>query len=322
MTVFKISLFLLTLFAISCVWEKRIEKEDLFYFTNADSTLLGVKTTNGKIIVPLSHHYFSSFELDSPIRARILEVYGLPESLKFKNDRMHPAQTLNTVYDRNGKLLYFPLWYDNGADFIIEGLRRFVNVKTQKMGIVHPYGKVIIPANYDFVGIAHQGYFVAYNGVRLQYAKGGEHRFLARDSAATFECVLLNRYGEIVDAPFMSTANTSFLDQQQISDAIAAKEIPTFYTPVDTEEIALLKKLSQDTLALRYKSELRSFLEEPKKEWQIIERPTADLPYFVLAYGNDSFYYLAVDLKRELYYFNYIDLPVRLEKYLHDQDIH
>jgi hypothetical protein len=46
--------------------------------------------------------------------------------------------------------------YDNGADYFVEGLRRFV--KNGKIGFVDRNGKVIIEPKHDFVDYFNYGY--------------------------------------------------------------------------------------------------------------------------------------------------------------------
>ncbi len=51
--------------------------------------------------------------------------------------------------NRKKKVLYKPFIYDNGPDYVQEGLLRFVEIG--KMGFVNEAGKKVIKAQFDFV---------------------------------------------------------------------------------------------------------------------------------------------------------------------------
>ena len=51
--------------------------------------------------------------------------------------------------DKKKKVLYKPFIFDNGPDYVQEGLLRFV--ENDKMGFVNEAGKKVIPAEFDFV---------------------------------------------------------------------------------------------------------------------------------------------------------------------------
>ena len=207
---------------------------------------------------------------------------------------MRAAHTFNTTFNRNGQVLYHPFLYDNGADYIEEGARRFVDVKTGKMGLVHPYGRVLIPAKYDFLMPLKNGYTTAYRGVKRKSEARGEHWSIVPDSTKQFRHTVVNRMGlEVKGHGEKDAENSVRLDD--------GNYYPTVYTIQDPEEQKMLDMLSTDQLVMKAAGP------QPEK-WQlkIIERPSPKFPYYVL--GNIQSIlpiYIAVDANARLYYFDY-----------------
>ncbi len=129
------------------------QKETLYYFTGKDTMTVGVKTSGGSIILPPA---FYSFYYKGGDKVEDREIF-LCDTNRYANDLMNYDYRMK-VYDRNGKFLYCPFWFDNGPDYYKEGLRRFV--ENGKMGFVAPSGKKVIPAKYNFVDPFYRGYAV------------------------------------------------------------------------------------------------------------------------------------------------------------------
>lgn len=55
------------------------------------------------------------------------------------------------VIDRNNKVLFSAFIYDNGPDYIEEGVFRIVDSITGKMGFANENGEIVIAPNFDFV---------------------------------------------------------------------------------------------------------------------------------------------------------------------------
>lgn len=72
-----------------------------------------------------------------------------------------------------GKVLLEPFIYDNGPDYVREGLFRFVENK--KIGFANLNGQKIIPAQYSFVEPFEQGYARYYIGGERIYENGKAH---------------------------------------------------------------------------------------------------------------------------------------------------
>jgi hypothetical protein len=76
--------------------------------------------------------------------------------------------------NRKKKVLYRPFIYDNGPDYVQEGLLRFV--ENGKMGFVNEAGKKVIKAQFDFVFPFEKGRARFCNG--CQKIQDGEHSML------------------------------------------------------------------------------------------------------------------------------------------------
>lgn len=100
--------------------------------------------------------------------------------------------------DRNGKKRLNPFIYDNGPDYIVEGLFRFVEKK--KIGFADADGKIIIPANYEFVTEFKKGRACFGNGFtikregELDLMKGGKWGFINTKG----DTVIQQKYDEMV----------------------------------------------------------------------------------------------------------------------------
>ncbi|HRP70347.1 MAG TPA: WG repeat-containing protein, partial [Turneriella sp.] len=73
--------------------------------------------------------------------------------------------------NKKNKVLYHPYIYDNGPDYVKEGLLRFV--ENGKMGFVDERGKKIIHAQFDFVAPFESG--KAKYCIGCQKIQDGEH---------------------------------------------------------------------------------------------------------------------------------------------------
>ena len=137
-----------TLLMISCdnenISENKSDKKDslrsetsgpLISFEDGNGT--GFKDLKGNIILPpiYGHSYTDTFN----------------KAIAFVIDS---AGKLIAI-DRAGKKILTPYFFDNGPDYIEEGLFRFVDDK--KIGFADENGKIIIPAKYEFVSEFRDG---------------------------------------------------------------------------------------------------------------------------------------------------------------------
>jgi hypothetical protein len=75
--------------------------------------------------------------------------------------------------NRKGAVLLHPFIYDNGPDYVVEGVFRMV--ENEKMGFATLDGSVIIPAIFDFVTPFEQGLAAYILGGAKVYDKNNEH---------------------------------------------------------------------------------------------------------------------------------------------------
>ncbi|MDX1960923.1 MAG: WG repeat-containing protein [Leptospiraceae bacterium] len=78
--------------------------------------------------------------------------------------------------NKKGKLLHEVFTYDNGADYVAEGLIRFVH--NGKMGFINEKAKIVIPARFDFVEPFENGKANFCNGCETEQV--GEHKMFKK----------------------------------------------------------------------------------------------------------------------------------------------
>jgi hypothetical protein len=120
--------------------QEQIPARQLYYFISKYS-LVGVKDNHGKIIIPAISHNFSRHRNNELITDDL--IYMMP----LRNAKSEP-HSWGVVYGRSGKKRIAPFFFDNGPDYLAEGLMRYVDNK--KVGFVKRLGKKIIEAKYDF----------------------------------------------------------------------------------------------------------------------------------------------------------------------------
>lgn len=170
-------------------------KEKLYYFSTADSTKVGAITESGKIIVSAKFSNYGNYDFKEPIEESTLEFTGTEKAKDYSSKL--PPMPAGEVYDRNGKFLYYPQWFDNGLDYFEEGLRRYVY--GNKIGFVNKDGKLIIPAQWDFAEPFQYGYAKVYvGGWQKKYEDGGEHWSIVPSSKKS-QSYVINKKGEKVE---------------------------------------------------------------------------------------------------------------------------
>lgn len=162
----KRSVFLLVLsFSGMLAQGQSRNKDYLLPFEKTDSvgiTLKGFKTPVGEIVIP----------------AKYINVYT--------DTLYHMAIVLAidlgiVCIDRNDSILCRPFIFDNGPDYVLEGVFRIV--ENEKMGFADTDGNIVIPPIFDFVSPFGERYdeykeegFASYvMGGYRQYTPGGEY---------------------------------------------------------------------------------------------------------------------------------------------------
>lgn len=83
------------------------------------------------------------------------------------------------VINKKKKVLHKVFIYDNGPDYVSEGMYRII--ENGKMGFANEKGKVVIPPKYDFVWPFERGTAKFCNGCTFQ--KDGEHTKIIENQA-------------------------------------------------------------------------------------------------------------------------------------------
>lgn len=184
------------------------EKEVLKYFKSKDS-LVGVKNQNGKIIVPAQFRVFSYLEEGELVKGETIYFDG------FKNDEKPGKNEWGYVYDKKGNFLYKPFFYDNGADYFSEGVRRFV--KNGKVGFVDRNGTIIINPEHDFASPFNYGYAAFCDGCDWEKTDD-EHKAIVGGTWG-----VMNFKGEIVK-PISKSENAIEVDGKYFSNPFKYNE--------------------------------------------------------------------------------------------------
>ncbi len=116
--------------------------------------LIGYKTVDGKIVIQAK---YSSTNTDT--------LYCM--AIVF--DEKHHWVGI----DRQEQVILYPFIYDNGPDYLVEGLFRYID--NEKIGFANLDGDIIIPAQFDFVEPFENGLAQYIMGGHREYVDGGEH---------------------------------------------------------------------------------------------------------------------------------------------------
>jgi WG repeat protein len=143
-----------TIFALVLPFALHAQTEELTYFSGKDPDLVGVRTSNGKVVIPPKYGHLFSYEDEKITGNEIL----LMDAAEKNHDSMKFDYRMK-IFDRKGKFLYSPYWVDNGPDYYEEGVRRFV--EKGKMGFVDRKGKKTVPAKYNYLEPYYRGYAIA-----------------------------------------------------------------------------------------------------------------------------------------------------------------
>lgn len=121
--------------------------------TTTGEELFGYKDQLGKIVINAKYSHVYTDTLFS--MAIVLKKWQWVGIDKFEN------------------VILFPFIYDNGPDYVQEGLFRFV--ENDKIGFANIDGQKIVNAKYDFATPFENGLSEFTLGGQIEYEKGGEH---------------------------------------------------------------------------------------------------------------------------------------------------
>lgn len=131
-------------------------------FPNKDTTLIGFKDKNGAIKIEPKFSGFTTARKFENIIAVTEEKNGKWESYYLTKS--------GKIVGRDSLFVF-----DNGPDCENEGLIRFTDRKTDKMGMFNAEGKIVIPAEYSNLTKAKNGIFIGLKDAKKEM--DGEHFF-------------------------------------------------------------------------------------------------------------------------------------------------
>ena len=264
------------------------QKEVLYYFAGKDSCI-SVKTAKGKVVIPAIYECYTGRPGEKVIGEKFLlfdknagDDSTMSYSCRFK------------FFDRKGNYLYSPFFFDNGPDYFVEGLTRFV--KNGKMGFADRFGKKVIHASYNYVDPFYCGYaLVCFDCSYTRFSIDDEHCC----GYAGTRYGIMNRAWAIV---YEFSQNTA---PHLCDSLLSALNLTTAYT---NKEQSLIKVLQGTTeIAIYWGYHPNDFLAA------IIESPKNQGGFYMIAFESISgtyeseFCFLISDDGKKIFHINSID---------------
>lgn len=280
------------------------QKEVLSYFKTKDS-LVGVKNSDGKIIVPAQFEVFSFLKNGDSVKGETIFIDGYKEGDEEKN-------AWGYVYDRKGNFLYRPFAYDNGVDYFSEGVRRFV--KNGKVGFADRNGKVIIEAKHDFASPFQYGYAAYCDGCDWEKTQD-EHKAIVGGTWG-----VMDFKGQIAQ-PVAKSANTVEVNGKYYP-------YPFSYTQKEKEVLQFFESQNKKLSEVYYVNHYERLSEENKNLYfEIVERPKENFPFYqVNAYdyrkveaGLSGLKFLVSEAGRKVFALEFDDEKIPFETWLEEQ---
>jgi hypothetical protein len=311
MKIFFAVLFLLVGLTSFCQTEKVIE-DKLYYLITKDS-MVGVQNQDKKIIIkPRPARYYNNNLTKKDCRKKIADKLIYMDNEDIDKEEPHSC---GVVYNRRGELLFAPFFFDNGPDYVSEGLMRFV--KNGKVGFAnYESGEIIIEAKYDYAEIFNYGITSFCNGCVWNYkdehsfVTGGKWGYLNKrgDTLNILEKPT-NPKDQIIDStkfiPYQFSYNT--FEKNFIDSFYKITEIPKAYFVNHYYELDSIEKILHFEITNR-----------PSKEFRYYQISTYSFSKRNGYYGTDRElnFYVSEDGKK-FYCFEYFDTkPVPLKKWL------
>lgn len=281
------------------------EKGALMYFKTKDS-LVGVKDSDGQIIVPAQFEVFSFLKDGEPVKGKTIYFDGP------KKDETEEKNAWGYVYDRKGNFLYRPFFYDNGADYFSEGVRRFV--RNGKVGFADRNGKVIIEAKHDFASPFHYGYAAYCDGCDWEKTED-EHKAVVGGTWG-----VMDSKGQITQ-PVAKSGKTVEVNGKYYP-------YPFSYTPKEKQVLRFFEKQNKKLSDIYYVNHYERLSEQNKKLYfEIVERSKENFPFYqVNAYdyrkaeaGLSGLKFLVSEDGLKVFALGFDEEKVPFEKWLEEQ---
>lgn len=281
------------------------EKDVLKYFVSKDS-LVGVKNQKGEIIVPAQFKIFSNLENGELVKGETIYFDG------FKKDEAKEKNAWGYVYDKKGNFLYRPFFYDNGADYFSEGVRRFV--KNGKVGFVDRNGKVVIEPNHDFASPFNYGYAAFCDGCDWEKTED-EHKAIVGGTWG-----VMNFKGEIAK-PVSKSENAVEVGGKYFPD-------PFNYNEKEKTILQFFNRQNKKLSEIYYVNHYTKLSDNEKKLFfEIVERPKENFPFYqVNTYdyrkmeaGISDFKFLVSEDGKNIFALEFENEKIPFEKWLKNE---
>jgi hypothetical protein len=283
---------------------------DLFYFLSKDS-LIGVKDGTGKIIIPAVHQDIYNHDFNLPITDELINLWPVNDKEKTKN-------SFGVYYNRKGVLLLRPYAYDNGPDYLQEGLFRFV--ENNKVGFANRFGVKQIQAQFDFAEPFTLGTSFFCNGCYFDLKKDPEHPPLVGG-----EYGFIDKNGKILKEhiPY-SGSNKMWSMMDSIHQTLYPKQ---FVFNANEQKIIQQFQPYKDRIEKKYFENRETNVKSPKLVFQIVEKPSAPFPYYVVQsienfdnyFTDDAWsrlqFYVTKDGKK-IFFHDAVEGPLPFKKWL------
>ena len=244
------------------------QDKKIFYHVENDSMISYRDQNNQYIIKPfLTPDYKVDRELDN---SEIITDYFF---ITHRDER-------EIAVNRKGQFLFYPYYYDNGPDYLQEGLFRITD-KHNKVGFANDRGEIVIAPKYDYASSFTMGFASYCNGCYFDRSKDSEHPILVSTSM-----YYIDKKGNLI-TPISTSHNP---EDYQLTNG---QFIPYQYGKYSGFEQQLITKVkSYQQLIDSY----NSFYHKDKLDFEIIQKPTNNFPYYhVKAYINYPQNYFNVD---------------------------
>lgn len=246
------------------------EREKLYYYIDKNS-LFGVKNDKGKVIIPAQfRNLLGTMKQGEQINDNIIHFYDLPKGIQREKNRV-----VGCYFNRKGDYLHQPFLFDNGPDYLVEGLYRFV--RNGKVGFANRNGEEVVAAQYDFASPFRLGYSEICMECKWIPDGTGEHWVVSGGTRW-----IINTKGERVE-PLPNKISERDVE-------INGKYYPNPFHYSDNEQKILQffekKSILIDLYYLKFSDKVKK--EEKKFRFEIIERPMAHFPYYYIIMYDDS----------------------------------
>lgn len=253
----------------------------LYYFITKDGSV-GVKNGAGKIIIPADYSAFTEQNGDT-VDGQIIFLVSRDTVLSVPG-----LATPYRAFDRNGKYLFTPFLFDNGPDYISEGLFRFV--QDGKIGFADREGRIVIGPKFGFATPFQHGlsfYCTGCSFYRDTISADVEHNLrltasrwgiVGKDGTILTPSTVV-RKEKIDDGLLADFVPPGFTDDVlEVTDSLLSLLPPQFtYTP---EEQKILQKLTSSAYLGSMVSANVLTDTGMQVSYEIVERPKATFPFY------------------------------------------